>query len=523
MSDPGNRQQATDWSRLSAQQIHSWILQRSQATGQAYPAVLSQLPPEARYVLERAQQAMALEEPTRQAQAVQMPLLNPAPPLGAPSMSLVGAEQAWVAANHAANAPSPASQLLDPVQNGHMDQQQLQQRQAELIRMRGSQLGYQTAVNGQIRENGTRPGMSRTSSGTVYSNGPRVPLPGSRAPSLPPPARHGGLSQEQVATLNAHNNAQNQARYMQESRQNSWHREQMNLAQQAVPARPFQAVNRPVNDGSIGAARLLRLGDPLSQLLQMKDSYDAVQAFCADLFTERASLKTTFTETGTDQLKTFEIGSAALPRYFYAAKEAGLSSRQINLDGPREAVRMASFGHPVLVVQCARLTVIDTYRNGSVVTKTGRLECQLIQTTSATAMDDIAQSALPILKIESLEVEYTSSTESVLRSALVEQQAEVIKNSRGPAKLYIVPQSPVGTFGVTESELRCMEVAESVGQLQELFHFVQREKLGPMEGLQKLADFYRQAQAWSSQDIVGTPNAVATPSHAQSPAQQAAR
>ncbi|GAA5861908.1 hypothetical protein JCM8547_008592 [Rhodosporidiobolus lusitaniae] len=54
-----------------------------------------------------------------------------------------------------------------------------------------------------------------------------------------------------------------------------------------------------------------------------------------------------------------------------------------------------------------------------------------------------------------------------------------------------VPVSPVGTFGVTEMGMRCLEIAESVAQLQDLIAFSLDTGIGPVESLARFADRHR--------------------------------
>ncbi|GAA6018470.1 hypothetical protein JCM10207_000904 [Rhodosporidiobolus poonsookiae] len=54
-----------------------------------------------------------------------------------------------------------------------------------------------------------------------------------------------------------------------------------------------------------------------------------------------------------------------------------------------------------------------------------------------------------------------------------------------------MPVSPVGTFGVTEMAMRCLEIAESVAQLQDLIGFSLDTNTGPIQSLARYADRHR--------------------------------
>ncbi|BGP54639.1 hypothetical protein JCM8202v2_002226 [Rhodotorula sphaerocarpa] len=54
-----------------------------------------------------------------------------------------------------------------------------------------------------------------------------------------------------------------------------------------------------------------------------------------------------------------------------------------------------------------------------------------------------------------------------------------------------VAPSPVGAFGVTEMGMRCLEIAESVAQLQNLIAFSVDSGAGPIESLARYADLHR--------------------------------
>lgn len=54
-----------------------------------------------------------------------------------------------------------------------------------------------------------------------------------------------------------------------------------------------------------------------------------------------------------------------------------------------------------------------------------------------------------------------------------------------------VAPSPVGAFGVTEMGMRCLEIAESVAQLQNLIAFSLESGFGPIDALSRYADMHR--------------------------------
>ncbi|PWN40069.1 hypothetical protein IE81DRAFT_368579 [Ceraceosorus guamensis] len=61
-----------------------------------------------------------------------------------------------------------------------------------------------------------------------------------------------------------------------------------------------------------------------------------------------------------------------------------------------------------------------------------------------------------------------------------------------------LPESPVNEYGITLRAMRCLEITESVCHLRALMDFTQHENIGPLEGLRKLAQQFREQQRMSS-------------------------
>ncbi|GAA5834145.1 hypothetical protein JCM11251_000554 [Rhodosporidiobolus azoricus] len=81
---------------------------------------------------------------------------------------------------------------------------------------------------------------------------------------------------------------------------------------------------------------------------------------------------------------------------------------------------------------------------------------------------------------------------------------------KGLGRAVRVPVSPVGPFGVTEMGMRCLEIAESVAQLQDLISFSLETGTGPIQSLARYADRFRQ-QSTQRTPLTGPPSALGPP------------
>ncbi|KAI5474835.1 LIM binding protein [Pseudohyphozyma bogoriensis] len=96
-----------------------------------------------------------------------------------------------------------------------------------------------------------------------------------------------------------------------------------------------------------------------------------------------------------------------------------------------------------------------------------------------------------------------------------EEEEESAKSVRFERRL--LPISPVGSFGITEMGMRCLEIAESVAQLQDLMGFAQEARIGPIEALTRFSS----PQHQRSHSRAGLPLPPPPPNHqGPPPAQQ---
>ncbi|GAA5981955.1 hypothetical protein JCM11641_006810 [Rhodosporidiobolus odoratus] len=114
-------------------------------------------------------------------------------------------------------------------------------------------------------------------------------------------------------------------------------------------------------------------------------------------------------------------------------------------------------------------------------------------------------------RTEEAEDEHSDDEERKVSADGLSSQEE--KSSRSHAVR--VPLTPVGTFGVTEMGMRCLEIAESVAQLQDLIAFSVESGIGPIQSLSRFADRYRASPTYSISQL---PGGTPFPSHAPPPA-----
>ncbi|KAF8628158.1 hypothetical protein AX17_006028 [Amanita inopinata Kibby_2008] len=58
----------------------------------------------------------------------------------------------------------------------------------------------------------------------------------------------------------------------------------------------------------------------------------------------------------------------------------------------------------------------------------------------------------------------------------------------------LIPGEPVNAFGIPQATMRCLELAESVGQMSDLIVYSTENRLGPFEALKKFAAQIRESQ-----------------------------
>lgn len=245
-----------------------------------------------------------------------------------------------------------------------------------------------------------------------------------------------------------------------------------------------------------------------SQKLQLTYWDDLIREY----FTPKAIMKLTlWRDSMKNEAKPFEIGVPILPRFFLVTTQSGVKSMSLTLDGARE--RVYAPGHAV--VECVTAVWTYRYNNGHIVTLRGPLTAHLVICSPAPHPQPGAiqnRGAPPyILKFDDFEFDAHShdkyiALESIAGPRKTEEPPPTV-NGPGLAdeekkweepRLLIengsIPGEPVNAFGIPQATMRCLELAESVGQMADLISFAKEQDVGPLSALKSFADKIREEQ-----------------------------
>ncbi|KAJ7499433.1 LIM-domain binding protein-domain-containing protein [Mycena latifolia] len=216
-----------------------------------------------------------------------------------------------------------------------------------------------------------------------------------------------------------------------------------------------------------------------------------------EYFTPKAIMKLTlWRDSMKNEAKPFEIGVPILPRFFLVTTQSG---------------RVYAPGHAI--VEC--VTAIWTYRynNGHIVTLRGPLTAHLVICSSAPHPQPGAMqnSGAPpyVLKFDDFEFDAHShdkyiALESISGPRKAEEPAPAVNGAGDEEKKWeeprlliengSIPGEPVNAFGIPQATMRCLELAESVGQMADLISFAKEQDVGPLSALKSFADKIREEQ-----------------------------
>ncbi|RDB15456.1 Adhesion defective protein 1 [Hypsizygus marmoreus] len=286
---------------------------------------------------------------------------------------------------------------------------------------------------------------------------------------------------------------------------------------------PRPPVNNPGGLGSgQGLIRLLQFSGVLaaenkSQKLQLAWWNELIKGY----FTPKAIMKfTLWKDNQRNEAKPFEIGVPILPRFFLVTTQSGVKSMTLSLDGARE--RMFAQGHSI--VECVTAIWTYKYNNGYTVTLRGPLTVHVVITAASPQQTPQAPGGY-VLKFEDFQFdahfhEKYIALDAVLGNRLPElpktprvrsaptptpngtashqqQQLEDDKRWEEPRVAIenaSIPGEPVNAFGIPQATMRCLELAESVGQMADLISFSTDTSLGPIEALKTFALQIRETQ-----------------------------
>ncbi|KAF8726509.1 hypothetical protein AX14_007819 [Amanita brunnescens Koide BX004] len=280
----------------------------------------------------------------------------------------------------------------------------------------------------------------------------------------------------------------------------------------AVP--PQANLLPPVGSGQ-GLQRLLQFSGILANESPKKLHLSWWEECVKEYFTPSAIMKITlWKDNQRTEAKPFEIGVPILPRFFLVTTQSGVRSMTLSLDGARERPFSRSPHH--CVIECPSAVWTYRYNNGYTVTLRGPMTAHVVVSQPPSSSPDVAsafQGGQRHLKFENLQFDADQhekfiSVDTVMNSRLSDstsirkeptplmngmpsqlQQDEGTKweEPRIMIERSLIPGEPVNAFGIPQATMRCLELAESVGQMSDLIVYSAENKLGPLEALKNYA------------------------------------
>ncbi|KAJ7122938.1 LIM-domain binding protein-domain-containing protein, partial [Mycena epipterygia] len=242
---------------------------------------------------------------------------------------------------------------------------------------------------------------------------------------------------------------------------------------------------------------LLGSETPLVQNQKLHLSY--WDTLIREYFTPKAIMKLTlWRDSMKNEAKPFEIGVPILPRFFLVTTQSGVKSMSLTLDGARE--RLYAPGHAI--VECVTAVWTYRYNNGHIVTLRGPLTAHLVICSPAPHPHPgtIQNNGAPpyVLKFDDFEFDAHShdkyiALESIAGPRKAEEPAPAVNGVGDEEKKWdeprlliengSIPGEPVNAFGIPQATMRCLELAESVGQMADLISFAKDQDVGPISAL----------------------------------------
>ncbi|KAF8499300.1 LIM-domain binding protein-domain-containing protein [Gautieria morchelliformis] len=293
-------------------------------------------------------------------------------------------------------------------------------------------------------------------------------------------------------------------------------------AQPPIP-RPMLPMNNVIGSGQ-GLMRLLGFSAALANEQGDRLKYDHWNKIITEFFHHHAYMKLTlWKDNDRREAKPFEIGPNVIAMLFLVSCQAGVLSMNFVLDGARER----AIGPSTAFIECADAQWIWRFCDGHVIILRGAFSCQVSAFQSVHATSD--QSPPYTLKIETISFDSTShdrlitlgsiqgtrGVENVQKTPSTTTQGSPDNASSSGGSVSntkpddaadrllepdprimidhaLLPPEPINSFGIPQAAMRCLELAESVGQMTDLFQFGWSHSLGPNEALAKMGVMIRQ-------------------------------
>ncbi|KLO15730.1 hypothetical protein SCHPADRAFT_824211, partial [Schizopora paradoxa] len=280
-----------------------------------------------------------------------------------------------------------------------------------------------------------------------------------------------------------------------------------------------------------GILRLMEFSDMLSNKARTHVSRKEWATRTNDYFTPSGVIKITlWKDNQQNEAKPFDITTRIMPLFFEVTSSSGVVSMSISIDGARERpVLLPQFPVPSFLIECPECVWTYRYRTGYIVTLKGPLKAHLVPVSTT-------QKGMQI-KFESITFESKTHEKSLKLDAILGVRSEATPASRnvtprikhemiggqssaspegegsrasggrtddGSEQVIVIdhatiPVEPVNAFGIPQATMRCLEVcgslnvhgcsesltlqhpqlAESVGQMGELYEFSQTNGFSP--------------------------------------------
>lgn len=257
----------------------------------------------------------------------------------------------------------------------------------------------------------------------------------------------------------------------------------------------------------LGLAFMERFNGNLSPQLTEMHSPSYWENLIHCYFSPSAVFKFTLWKDGLKkEAKPFEIGVPILPRFFLVTVQSGVTGINFSLSGATETRYADNSMITKVEVTCASWTF--TYATGHIITLKGPLTAHM---RIIPGQFDMTRPLLQPQPGYALQFEYFQFDGELIEKSLMlrvispprisdtpssgtsqfESEDERRDESRNFVDQLSIPVEPVNAFGIPQATMRCLELAESVAQMVDLFQFSREKGLGPRDSLAQFAQMLR--------------------------------
>ncbi|KAK4520363.1 uncharacterized protein ATC70_008497 [Mucor velutinosus] len=220
------------------------------------------------------------------------------------------------------------------------------------------------------------------------------------------------------------------------------------MVSQGSPAPVMNKMNAVV-----GAQQSQTSGQAVLRLLQFAEQLSPGQEeavdrlfwdhFVQNFFTIQGTLKLGLTNVVDNDQKDYEVNQSLLANFFHTQYMCGVVSIQMTLDKTMEYILPGG----IMYVQCPRASLINRYKNGTLVVSTGPLWVQFVITANGE------------WKIGHMDFSCQGHEEFVTRSTI---KTEPVPNSKKkiPPHQSVIPESPINNWGLPPRVYHILKFAD---------------------------------------------------------------